>query len=147
MVTEVIHGLRFRVIEPVNLYGCIFGDDVFVGPFVEVTRGVVVGSRVKIQSHTFICDGVTIGDDVFIGHGVMFTNDLFQIGRPARGDRNLYKSTNIGNGVSIGSGAVMLPVSVVAGTVIGAGAVITKDIQLPGIYAGNPARLLRELPG
>jgi len=142
-IHNISHGANFQYVEPVNLYGCTLGDDVFVGPFVEITSGVVIGNRVRIQSHTFICSGVTIGDDVFVGHGVMFTNDPFKIGRPARGDANLYRPTNIGDRVAIGSGVALLPVNVVADAVIGAGSVVTRNIDTPGIYAGNPARLLR----
>jgi len=133
------------VVEPVNLYGCKIGEGTFVGPFVEIQRGAVVGKRCRVQSHTFICDLVEIGDDCFIGHGVMFINDLFSRGGPARGDRSLWKSTRIGNGVSLGSNVTVLPVSIAPGTVIGAGAVVTRDITEPGVYAGNPARRLRSL--
>jgi acetyltransferase-like isoleucine patch superfamily enzyme len=144
LLLDVQHGDDFRFVEPVNLYGCRFGKDVFVGPFVEVQSGVIVGDGVRIQSHTFICSGVTIGNETFIGHGVMFVNDLFENGRPARGDKSLYRTTDIGDNVSIGSGAVILPVEVVSGSVIGAGAVVTKDLEIRGIYVGNPAQLLRE---
>lgn len=142
-----IKGVRFGdnvvVHQPVNLYGCEIGDDVMVGPFVEVQREVKIGSRCRIQSHAFICEGVTIGDDCFVSHGVMFINDSFSRGGPARGDRTLWKTTTIGNGVSIGTGAILLPVCVCAGAVIGAGSVVTRDIEVPGVYAGNPARLIR----
>jgi acetyltransferase-like isoleucine patch superfamily enzyme len=114
----------------------------FVGPFVEIQKGVVIGARTRIQSHTFICELVTIGDDCFIGHGVMFINDLFSDGRPAL-DRSGWKSTQIGNRVSIGSNATILPVTICDDIVIGAGTVVTKDIRQSGIYAGNPARILR----
>lgn len=132
------------MIEPANLYGCTIGDDSFVGPFVEIQRGVKVGKRCRIQSHTFICELVAIGDDCFISHGVMFINDTFARGGPARGDRALWRSTRVGNGVAIGSGATLLPVSICDGAVIGAGAVVTRDITISGTYAGNPARRLRD---
>ncbi len=138
-------GANVTVVEPVNLYGCRVGADTFIGPFVEIQRGAVVGNRCRVQSHAFICDLVEIGDDCFIGHGVMFVNDPFTRGGPARGDRSLYKPTRIGDNVSIGSNATILPVSIVAGVVIGAGAVVTRDIENPGVYAGNPARRLRAL--
>lgn len=139
-------GANVKVVEPVNLYGCTIGDDCFIGPFVEIQKDVSIGRRTKIQSHSFICELVSIGEDCFIGHGVMFINDLFSNGGPAGGDRGLWKSIRIGNKVSIGSNATILPVSICDGTVIGAGSVVTKDIDEPGIYAGNPARKLRNLP-
>jgi acetyltransferase-like isoleucine patch superfamily enzyme len=145
-IVDARFGENVRVIAPANLYGCEIGDDCFIGPFVEIQRGVRIGARCKVQSHAFICELVTIGDDVFVGHGVMFINDLFQIGGPASGDRSLWRTTSIGSNVSIGSNATILPVSICAGCVIGAGAVVTKDLFLTGIYAGNPARLLRRLP-
>jgi acetyltransferase-like isoleucine patch superfamily enzyme len=138
-------GDRVKVVRPANIYGCEIGDDTFVGPFVEIQRCVSIGRRCRIQSHTFICELVTIGDDTFVGHGVMFVNDLFAKGGPARGDKTLWRSTRIGSNVSIGSNATILPVSICDRTVIGAGAVVTKDIAMPGVYAGNPARLLRNL--
>lgn len=145
-IRDVRFGVDVTVVEPVNLYECEIGDGCFIGPFVEIQRGVVIGARTKVQSHSFVCELVTIGADCFIGHGVKFVNDLFATGGPARGDRSLWRSTRIGTGVSIGSGAVILPVNVCDGVVIGAGAVVTRDIEHPGIYAGNPARLLRPLP-
>jgi acetyltransferase-like isoleucine patch superfamily enzyme len=129
----------------VNVYECEIGDDCFVGPFVEIQRGVRIGARTKVQSHSFVCELVEIGNDCFIGHGVMFVNDLFAIGGPARGRRELWRSTSIGNSVSIGSNATVLPVRICDHVVIGAGAVVTRDISRPGIYAGNPARLMRPL--
>lgn len=143
-IRDVDFGKDVKVVQPVNLYECKIGDNCFVGPFVEIQSNAVIGNRTRVQSHTFICDGVTIGDDCFIGHGVMFVNDVFSSGGPA-GDRNAWKATAIGNRVSIGSNATLLPVSVCDGVVIGAGAVVTKDIKEKGIYAGNPARLLRRL--
>ena len=138
-------GSNVTVVEPVNLYECTIGDDCFIGPFVEVQKGVRVGSRTKVQSHTFICERVTIGDDCFIAHGVMFVNDLFSGGGPAGGDQSLWRCTSIGNRVSIGSNATILPVKICDRTVIGAGSMVTKDIDQPGFYAGNPAKLLRKL--
>jgi len=132
-------------VEPVNLYECTLGDGCFVGPFVEIQRGVVIGAGTKVQSHAFICELVTIGEQCFIGHGVMFINDTFSSGGPARGRRELWRATRVGNRVSIGSNATILPVTICSGTVIGAGAVVTKDVLQPGVYAGNPARRIREL--
>ncbi len=144
-VINVEFGKNVTVVRPVNLYGCKIGDDSFVGPFVEIQKGVVLGRRCRIQSHAFICELVTIGDDCFISHGAMFVNDLFSRGGPAGGDPALWHSTKIGDHVSIGTNATVLPVSICPGVVIGAGAVVTRDIREPGIYAGNPARLLRRL--
>ena len=125
------------------MYGCIINDNVFIGPFVEVQKGVVIGKRTRIQSHSFICELVTIGNDCFIGHGVVFINDLFSEGSPANGNKDLWKSTNIGDGVSIGSNATILPVSICDNVVIGAGSVVTKNIEESGIYIGNPARKIK----
>ena len=145
IVRNINCGERVRIVEPANIYECTLGDDCFVGPFVEIQKGVVIGARTRVQSHAFICELVTIGDDCFISHGVMFVNDLFAIGRPARGQQELWKLTRIGNRVSIGTNATILPVSISDDVVIGAGAVVTKNIGRAGIYAGNPARLIRPL--
>ncbi|MER8778841.1 acyltransferase [Mesorhizobium sp. M0977] len=144
-IINVIFGEHVTVVQPVNLYGCTIGDSVFVGPFVEIQANVSVGARTRIQSHAFVCELVTIGTDCFIGHGVVFVNDLFSVGGPARGRRELWKKTTIGNSVSIGSNATILPVSICDDVVIGAGAVVTRNIDKPGIYAGNPARFLRSV--
>lgn len=133
------------IIHPVNLYGCSIGEDSFIGPFVEIQRNTKIGAKCRVQSHTFICELVTIGDGCFIGHGVMFINDLFSEGKPADGNKKLWRSTKIGNHVSIGSNATILPVDICDHTVIGAGAVVTKNITLAGVYAGNPARLIRTI--
>lgn len=142
-VRDVRYGTNVKIVEPANVYDCTLGDDCFVGPFVEIQKGVVIGPRTRIQSHSFICELVTVGSDCFIGHGVMFVNDVFQTGGPARGDTTLWRATRIGDHVSIGSNATILPVSVCDRTVIGAGAVVTRDITEAGVYAGNPARLIR----
>ncbi len=144
-IVDVKFGDNVTVISPVNLYGCSIGDNVFIGPFVEIQRNVTIGNRTKVQSHTFICELVIIGEDCFIGHGVMFINDLFATGGPARGEKSLWRSTDIGKKVSIGSNATLLPVSVCDNVVIGAGSVVTKNISKPGVYAGNPARFVRKL--
>lgn len=144
-IVNVHFGLDVKVVEPVNMYGCTIGDHCFIGPFVEIQKDVSIGNRCKIQSHSFICELVTIGSDCFIGHGVMFINDLFSEGGPAGGDKTKWMKTLIGNKVSIGSNATILPVSICDNAVIGAGAVVTKDISRPGIYAGNPAKLIRLL--
>jgi len=143
-IRDVKTGKNVTIIEPSNLYECILEDNVFVGPFCEIQRGVKVGKNTRIQSHSFICELVTIGENCFIGHGVMFINDLFKEGKPA-GDRSKWKETIIGNNVSIGSNATILPVNICDNVVIGAGSVVTKDIKTSGIYAGNPARKIRNI--
>jgi acetyltransferase-like isoleucine patch superfamily enzyme len=144
-IVDVSFGERVTVVEPANLYGCSIGSDCFIGPFVEIQKNVAIGSRTRIQSHAFICEMVEIGDDCFVSHGVMFINDTFAVGGPARGQKHLWKPTRVGAHVSIGSNATIMPVSICDGVVIGAGAVITKDILVCGIYVGNPARLLRAI--
>jgi acetyltransferase-like isoleucine patch superfamily enzyme len=144
-IVDVDFGSNVKVVEPVNLYGCSIGENSFVGPFTEIQKGVTVGRNCKVQSHSLICELVTIGDNCFIGHGVMFVNDSFSSGGPAGGDRAKWGVTRIGSNVSIGSNATILPVDICAGVVIGAGAVVTRSIARPGIYAGNPARLIRRL--
>lgn len=142
-IMDVSIGEGVTIVEPVNLYGCLLLKDVFIGPFVEIQKNVTVGARTRIQSHSFICELVTIGDDCFIGHGVMFINDKFELGSPSRGDKSLWKRTSVGKVVSIGSNSTILPVSICDQVVIGAGSVVTKDIIEPGVYAGNPARKIK----
>jgi len=142
-IVDVTAGPGVTIVAPSNLYGCTLGADVFVGPFVEIQKAVTIGARTKVQSHSFICELVTIGSDCFIGHGVMFVNDRFASGGPARGDKTKWEATTIGDRVSIGSNATIMPVAICDDVVIGAGAVVTKAIDRPGTYAGNPARLLR----
>ena len=144
-IVNVNFGVNVKLISPLNIYGCTIGDNCFVGPFVEIQKDVIIGSNTKVQSHTFICELVTIGSDCFIGHGVMFINDLFSNGSPAFGDKSKWKATIIGNNVSIGSNATILPVEICDNVVIGAGSVVTKNIIKSGVYAGNPAKLLRKL--
>jgi len=138
-------GDNVTVIQPSNIYGCKIGSNVFIGPFVEIQKDVTIGDRTRIQSHSFICELVTIGDDSVVAHGVMFINDLYSTGGPARGDKALWRSTRIGNRVSIGSNATILPVTICDDVVIGAGSVVTRDIVTPGIYVGNPAKKVREI--
>lgn len=145
-IRDLTVGVGVKIVQPANLYGCKLGDGVFIGPFTEIQSDVTIGSRTRVQSHSFICSLVTIGVDCFVGHGVMFVNDSFASGGPARGDKSQWAATSIGDNVSIGSNATILPVTICDRTIIGAGAVVTKDITEPGIYAGNPARLLRPLP-
>jgi acetyltransferase-like isoleucine patch superfamily enzyme len=145
-IVGVEFGENVTVVQPVNLYGCYIGDESFVGPFVEIQKGVRIGQRCRIQSHAFICELVVIGDDCFVSHGAMFINDLFTDGGPAGANQDLWQRTKIGNHVSIGTNATILPVVICDSVVVGAGSVVTKDITSPGIYAGNPARLIRFLP-
>ena len=141
-IKNMSFGTYLTVVELENLYGCNITDYCFIGPFVEIQKNVTIGARTKIQSHSFICELVSIGQDCFIGHGVMFINDAFSSGEPAHGDKSKWKETIICDHVSIGSNATILPVKICSNVVIGAGSVVTKDITEPGIYAGNPARKL-----
>jgi acetyltransferase-like isoleucine patch superfamily enzyme len=142
-IRDVKFGKNCTVIEPSNLYECELGNEVFIGPFVEITKGVKIGDYTRVSSHSFICNLVTIGKKCFIGHGVMFTNDLFKEGKIIN-DEKFFLPTNIGNNVIIGSNATILPVNICSDAVIGAGSVVTKDIDVKGTYVGNPARLLRK---
>lgn len=143
-IRDIKVGKDVSIIEPSNLYECELGDNVFVGPFCEIQNNVKIDKNTRIQSHTFICALTQIGKDCFIGHGVMFVNDLFKNGKPSK-DSSFWKGAIIENNVSIGSNATILPVKICSNVVIGAGSVVTKDILKPGIYAGNPATLIREL--
>lgn len=141
---DVKHGKNVKVVMPANIYECKLGDDVFIGPFVEIQKGCVIGNRTRIQSHTFICENVTTGEDCFIGHGVNFANDLFKTGLPDPTPDSWIRII-LGNNVTVGSGATILTTEICSGAVIGAGSVVTKPVKVKGIYADNPARLLREL--
>ncbi len=137
---DVKLGRNVRIFDPalVNLFGCEIGDHTFIGPFVEITRGVVIGRGCKIESHSFICDSVTLEDDVFVGHGVMFTNDLY----PKTSRQVVYLKTLIKKGASIGSNSTIVGgVTVGEHAVIGAGAVVAGDIPSFSIALGNPARI------
>ena len=144
-IKDVVFGKNVKVVEPLNIYGCEIGDDSFIGPFVEIQKDVKIGKNCKVQSHSFICELVTIGDNSVVAHGVMFINDLFSTGSPANGNKDLWKSTIIGSNVSIGSNSTILPVKVCDNVVIGAGSVVTKDIDEAGIYVGNPAKKIRDI--
>jgi UDP-2-acetamido-3-amino-2,3-dideoxy-glucuronate N-acetyltransferase len=146
---EVSFGENVLVHPFTNLYGCRIGDGTRIGPFVEIQRGAVVGARCKVQSHTFICEGVEIEDEVFVGHGVLFVNDK----RPrattsggrlqTQGDWPLLRTT-VERGASLGSGAVILGgIRIGAGALVGAGAVVTRDVRPSETVVGNPARPLR----
>ena len=144
-IRNVKFGKNVTIVEPANLYECTIGDDCFIGPFVEIQNNVKIGKRCKIQSHAFVCELVTIENDCVISHGVMFINDPYSIGGPAHGDKDLWKATHVADRVSIGTNSTILPVTICSNVVIGAGSVVTKDITISGVYAGNPARLLRKL--
>lgn len=139
-IRNVRFGSNVTVTDPANLYDCTIGDNVFIGPFVEIQKNSSIGNDTRIQSHTFICELVEIGDQCRIGHGVMFINDLFKEQNAEKGRHRLWKPTKIGNHVSIGSNATILPVTICDHVIIGAGAVVTRDILEAGTYAGNPAR-------
>lgn len=140
---DVKLGRNTRIFNPdqVNIFGCEIGDDSFIGPFVEITRGVVIGKRCKIESHSFLCTDVIVEDDVFIGHGVMFTNDLYP-----RTDRQVvFPKTVVRPFASIGSGATILAgVTIGRHAIVGAGAVVTRDVPDLAVVKGNPARVTRQ---
>ena len=138
-IRDVEFGKNVTVVEPTNLYECKIGDDCFIGPFVEIQKGVVIGKRCRIQSHAFVCELVFIGDDCVISHGVKFINDPYSIGGPAHGNTNLWKETHVGNNVSIGTNSTILPVSICNNVVVGAGSVVTRDVPDGGIAIGTPA--------
>jgi UDP-2-acetamido-3-amino-2,3-dideoxy-glucuronate N-acetyltransferase len=149
LIKDVQFGDNVVVYSFSNLYGCSIGDDTRIGPFVEIQRGASIGARCKIQSHTFVCDGVTIEDEVFVGHGVMFINDKYP--RATTDERALQTAsdwemqlTRVGRGASLGSGAVVLGgVTIGEGALVGAGAVVRGDVEAGTTVAGVPARLVR----
>jgi acetyltransferase-like isoleucine patch superfamily enzyme len=148
---DVKLGKDVKIYKFVNLYGCSIGDESKIGAFVEIQKGVTIGSRVKVSSHSFICEGVTIEDEVFIGHGVMFINDPYprsttdQGGLQSEADWRVVPTT-IKQRASIGSNATILcGITIGEGAIIGAGSVVTKDVPAHTIVAGNPARILRNL--
>ena len=143
-ISKIRLGKNCKIIEPVNLYGCVIGNRVFVGPFVEIQKNVKIGDNTKIQSHSFICEKVTIGKKCFISHGVIFVNDLIKFGKIETNPK-FFKKTRVGNSVIIGSNSTILPVAISNNIVVGAGSVVTKNLKIKGIYAGNPAKLIRRL--
>jgi len=137
-------GKNVKILFPelVNLYECAIGDNSFIGPFVEIQNGVRIGKNCRIQSHAFICEGVTIEDNVFVGHGAMFINDVF----PGIGRKWLCKKTLVKKFAAIGTNATILPVEIGRGALIGAGAVVTKNIKDFAVAVGNPAKIIKYLP-
>lgn len=148
-INNVMVGEGVKISDFVNLYGCEIGDNSSVGPFVEIQKNVVVGKGCKIQSHSFICEGVTIGDGVFIGHNVSFTNDLFPRAVNAEGKRLeegewTLVETHVKNGASIGTGATILGgIKIGENALVGAGAVVVKDVPDHAVVVGNPAGIIR----
>jgi UDP-2-acetamido-3-amino-2,3-dideoxy-glucuronate N-acetyltransferase len=141
-----------RIFRPelVNIYGAVIGDETRIGPFVEIQAGAVIGARCKIQSHSFIPEGVTLEDEVFIGHGVMFTNDIWprsvdDTGRLIGADGWTLSSTRVKRGAVIGSGAILLPVTIGEGAFVGAGSVVTSDVMDHALVVGNPARMIGDV--
>ena len=143
-IRKVIFGKNCRLVEPVNIYGCKIGKSVFIGPFVEIQKNSKIGDNTRIQSHSFICEKVSIGRNCFISHGTIFVNDLVKSGKINRNSKQ-FKKTTIGNNVTIGSNSTILPVKISNNIVVGAGSTVTKDLNIKGIYAGNPAKLIRRL--
>ena len=134
-------GKHVKIVEPVNIYGCVIEDNCFIGPFVEIQKNVKIGKNSRIQSHSFICEGVEISSNCFISHGTTFTNDKFD--SPDIKSWILRK-TFVGNNVRIGSNSTILPVKIGNNSIIGAGAVVTKNIPANCIVAGNPAKIIRK---
>ena len=151
-VRDVDFGQRVKVVAPVNLYGCAIGDDSFIGPFVEIQAGAKIGRRCKVQSHAFVCSGVEIGDEVFVGHGVTFVNDKTpratnEAGEFQGDDEWQLLPVVVEARASIGSGALVLGgVRIGEGALVGAGAVVTKDVPAGAVVAGVPARVKTGAP-
>ena len=140
-IVNLKKGKNCKIIEPVNIYGATLGNSVFIGPFVEIQKNVFVDDNTRIQSHSFLCEKVKIGKNCFIGHGTMFINDDFKNDKINK----VFKQTNISNNVLIGSNSTILPVKICSKVIIGAGSVVTKNINKSGVYAGNPVKFIRKL--
>ncbi len=140
-IVNLKKGKNCKIIEPVNIYGATLRNNVFIGPFVEIQKNVFVDDNTRIQSHSFLCEKVKIGKNCFIGHGTMFINDDFKNDKINK----VFKQTNISNNVLIGSNSTILPVKICSKVIIGAGSVVTKNINKSGVYAGNPAKFIRKL--
>lgn len=140
-IVNLKKGKNCKIIEPVNIYGATLGNNVFIGPFVEIQKNVFVDDNTRIQSHSFLCEKVKIGKNCFIGHGTMFINDDFKNDKVNK----VFKQTNISNNVLIGSNSTILPIKICSKVIIGAGSVVTKNINKSGVYAGNPAKFIRKL--
>ena len=138
-IRDVKTGNNVKIIEPSNIYECELGNNVFIGPFVEIQKNVNIGDHTKIQSHSFICEGVSVGPDCFIGHGVMFINDVFSDSFSVKEWK--IKKTIVGKNVRIGSNATILPVVIGDNVIIGAGAVVTKNVPDNSTVYGNPAKI------
>ena len=140
-IVNLKKGKNCKIIKPVNIYGATLGNNVFIGPFVEIQKNVFVDDDTRIQSHSFLCEKVKIGKNCFIGHGTMFINDDFKNDKINK----VFKQTNVSNNVLIGSNSTILPVKICSKVIIGAGSVVTKNINKSGVYAGNPAKFIRKL--
>lgn len=146
--TDVKFGKNCKIYEPANLYGCELGNNVTIGPFVEIQSNSRIADNSRISSHSFICSLVEIGKDCFVGHGVMFVNDKFINGKTSKqNNKGVHglKKTKIGNNVLIGSNSTILPVNICGNVVIGAGSTVTKNITKPGVYMGNPAKYKKKI--
>ena len=142
-IRKVKFGKNVEIIQPVNLFECNIGDNSFIGPFVEIGKNASIGNQTRISSHSYICEMVKIGNNCFISHGVVFTNDLFKSGKISKNKKD-WKPTIVEDNVIIGSNVTILPVKITKGCVIGAGSVVTKDVEPGEVLAGNPASTIKK---